>query len=69
MMQHVHAGADRLCRERYGAAFERVGCTPMWVLLSSQDACTLLQFSSLWRYLGASLLQNAFKAVYEVEAF
>ena len=24
MMQHVHAGADRLCRERCGGAFERV---------------------------------------------
>ena len=31
MMQHVHAGADRLCRERCGVAFERVA--HMWALL------------------------------------
>ena len=58
MMQHVHAGADRLCRERYGAAFERVGCTHVGAAfhlgrLHSASIC-------LRRYLGASLWQNTF---------
>ena len=56
MMQHVHAGADRLCRERCGGAFERVARH----VGAASDACTLLQFSSLRRYLGASLWQNTF---------
>ena len=47
MMQHVHAGADRLCRERCGGAFERLH--DMWALL--RTLARLLQFWSLWRYL------------------
>ena len=38
MMQHVHAGADRLCRERCGGAFERVARH----VGAASDACTLL---------------------------
>ena len=47
MMQHAHAGAGQLCRERCGVAFERVA--HMWTLL--RTLARLLQFWSLWRYL------------------
>ena len=65
MMQHVHAGADRLCRERCGGAFERVARH----VGAASDACTSASILELVALPRASLWQNAFKAVYEVEGF